>query len=139
MALSPKWEELFNADTPDEQMQLASAGPGNGSNESDLKASKGPWTTAAGVADQLHTKTKTSLTDLNLAHEGLTWGLEGFTIGATLAEVRRGWEKRLRSVRDECARLDGVLKSVGKDFGEIEVDIRRSFRNTSPDARQKDR
>lgn len=132
MALSHEWEALFGTAKPAGQMQLASADPAGGSDEPDLKADEAPWTTAGGLAGQLHTRTRTALTDLDLAHEGVASRLEGFTIGATLTEVREGWEKRLGSVRDECSRLDGALKAVGKDFGEIDTEVKRSFQRLAP-------
>ncbi|MFJ1643785.1 hypothetical protein [Streptomyces sp. NPDC088258] len=132
MTFSPEWERLFGPAEPAGQMRLASAGEGSKGEDADLHIDNAPWTTAAGVAGELHTSARTALRDLDLAHEGVTWGSEGFTIGALLAEVREGWDKRLSSVRDECSRLDRSLKAVGRTFGEVDGDIKQSFRNIAP-------
>ncbi|MEV7868180.1 hypothetical protein AB0P17_19230 [Streptomyces sp. NPDC088124] len=132
MTLSPQWEELFGPAEPKAQTRLASAGPGDAGGEADLQQDAAPWTTAAGVAAELHTTTGTARSDLDLAHDGVTWGLEGFTIGAILAEVHKGWDKRLGNVRNECSRLDGALKAVGRDFGETNTEVKDSFQRLIP-------
>ncbi|MEW2620609.1 hypothetical protein [Streptomyces sp. NPDC048106] len=86
----------------------------------DLKASKGPWTKASGVAQELRTATNAGLTELRTAHEGVTGGTDGFTSTAALNEILPTWEKRLTSVRNECDRLHGSLAMTGRDFGEID-------------------
>lgn len=94
-------------------------GPSAGSGP-DLKASKGPWTRASGVAHELRTATNLGLNDLKAAHEGVKGGTDGFTSTAALDEILLTWEKRLTSVRDECDRLNGALAKTGRDFGETD-------------------
>jgi len=94
------------------------ADPGGGGGTPDLKASKGPWTKASGVAEELRTATATALTDLTTAHEGAK--LTGFTSSDALAEILPTWQNRLTAVRDECARLSTALAKSGKDFGEVD-------------------
>jgi len=77
----------------------------------DLKASKGPWTKASGVAEELRTATVTALTDLTTAHDGAK--APGFTSPDALAEILPTWENRLKAVRDECGRLSTALAKSG--------------------------
>lgn len=95
-------------------------GTGSGGSGPDLKASKGPWIKASGVADELRTATSSGLNDLKTAQEGVTGGTDGFTSTAALDEILSTWEKRLTSVRNECDRLRGALARTGRDFGEID-------------------
>lgn len=60
MALSEKWEALMGPGTGDAGtgMTPASAAPPGGGGpegQADLKVMHGPWTTASGVAGELHT------------------------------------------------------------------------------------
>ncbi|MFR9797181.1 amino acid ABC transporter permease [Streptomyces sp. MS06] len=129
-----EWERL-KADAA-QRMQidhLADPGGGGGGGPSgsfggsapDLVASKGPWLKASGVAQELQTTTKSGLTDLKTAHEGLKGGTGGFASTAALNEILPTWENRLASVRDECDRLQGALTRTGHDFGEIDPAVAR--------------
>lgn len=97
-----------------------SASGSSGGSAPDLKASKGPWTKASGVAQELRTATDSGLTELKTAHEGVSGGTDGFAGTAALNAILPTWEKRLTSVRDECDRLHGALAGTGRDFGEID-------------------
>ncbi|MFD5113858.1 hypothetical protein ACFWNG_16325 [Streptomyces sp. NPDC058391] len=144
MALNEKWAELFGHDSPGTGMNLASAatpvdGSGRGGSGGhdgrggpDLKVGQGPWTTASAVANGLHTSSATALTDMNTASEGVTGATEGFTSTAALNEIRTSWKERLSAVRDECARLEGALKSAGKEFGEQETRTKQRFEGEGP-------
>ncbi|HET6358379.1 hypothetical protein [Streptomyces sp.] len=122
MALNEKWQELFGGDSSGTRMTLASTDPPGGGAKGgpDLKADQGPWTTSGGVAGALRTASVSALTELDTTSKGVAGGAEGFTATAALAEVRISWKGRITSVRDECGRLEGALKSAGKDFGERE-------------------
>ncbi|MFF2061620.1 hypothetical protein ACFVWZ_07455 [Streptomyces sp. NPDC058200] len=135
MALNEKWAELFGHDSPGTGMNLASAATpvdGGGRGGPDLKVGQGPWTTASAVANGLHTSSATALTDMNTASEGVTGATEGFTSTAALNEIRTSWKERLTAVRDECARLEGALKSAGKEFGEQETRTKQRFEGEGP-------
>ncbi|MFF9280026.1 hypothetical protein [Streptomyces griseosporeus] len=88
---------------------------GSTGSNADLKASKGPWTKASGVAGDLRMATQSGLTDLTTAHVGVGGSTEGFTCTAALKELCASWEDRLTAVRDECDRLEGALARTGKD------------------------
>ncbi|MFF1958320.1 hypothetical protein ACFVWX_15165 [Streptomyces sp. NPDC058220] len=135
MALNEKWAELFGHDSPGTGMNLASAATpvdGGGRGGPDLKVGQGPWTTASAVANGLHTSSATALTEMNTASEGVTGATEGFTSTAALNEIRTSWKERLTAVRDECARLEGALKSAGKEFGEQETRTKQRFQGEGP-------
>ncbi|MFF6906033.1 hypothetical protein ACFY9Q_08840 [Streptomyces sp. NPDC012389] len=111
-------------------MSLASAGRtgGDGGRSTpDLKASRGPWTTAAGVAGSLHTSTASGLTELGTAAAGVSEGADGFSSTAALTEVLTSWQERLTSVRNECSRLKGALNSAAQEFGEQEIRAQQAF------------
>ncbi|AJT66208.3 hypothetical protein T261_4565 [Streptomyces lydicus] len=108
-------------------MQLASAEANKSGGSPDLKVSQAPWTTASGVANALQATTGSAASGLSAAHEGITWGLEGFLTPAALAEVRTSWEQRLGSIKAECHRLEGALKAAGKEFGEVDAKVAQSF------------
>ncbi|GAA3372850.1 hypothetical protein GCM10020367_30270 [Streptomyces sannanensis] len=135
MEFSAQWEELL-ADSPGggqgtsgqgTRMNLASVAPIGGGGDADLQITQTPWNSASGVANALHTSTNSAVSELDTAAEGVPGGTAGFTSTAALEEVRTSWKTRLTSVRDECARLEGVLKTVGRDFGETDVQVRDSF------------
>ncbi|MHB9860119.1 amino acid ABC transporter permease [Streptomyces sp. YIM S03343] len=121
-----EWEQL-KADAA-QRMQIdhvPDQGGGGSSSSSggsapDLKASKGPWTKASTVAEELQTATNSGLTELKTAHEGVKGGTDGFASTAALNEILPTWEKRLTSVRNECDRLHGALAKTGRDFGEVD-------------------
>ncbi|WP_188272839.1 hypothetical protein [Streptomyces sp. CBMA152] len=138
MSRSAQWDELFagapggadgSGTASDGRMRLASAG---GSGAPDIQFSKSPWSSAGGVAGELRTGTAGALADLDAASEGVTKGTEGFGATAALEEIRTSWKDRLGSVRDECGRLGGVLKSVGKDFGETDVQVGNDVKAAVP-------
>lgn len=134
MGLSPEWEKLFDASP---RMTLASAnapgGDGGGGAKKDLDVSQGPWTRASGVSAELTVTTNTAMTRLDSAHEGVVPTLEGFMLPAILGEVRTSWKGRLEDVRAECTRLEGSLKSAGKEFGEVDTRVGGGFKSVQPD------
>ncbi|WP_369377478.1 hypothetical protein [Streptomyces sp. cg36] len=141
MARSAQWEELFAGSPPRSEgqppagsgLRLASAeSKADGGGAPDIQFSKSPWTSAGGVAGELRTGTAGALTDLDSGHEGVTGATEGFGATAALEEIRTSWKDRLGAVRDECGRLDGVLKSVGKDFGETDVKVGNDVKAAVP-------
>ncbi|MGW1073169.1 hypothetical protein [Streptomyces sp. NPDC002537] len=107
----------------DARIQLASAGGDSGTH----KASQKPWTDAGGVAGELHEDTRSALTDLEHAHDGIKSGTAGFASASALSGILGGWGERLGAVRDACKGLDGDLKTAGKLFGENDVKVRESF------------
>jgi hypothetical protein len=104
----------------------AGAGPGGGGGGTH-KASTKPWTTAGGVAGELHQDMETAVKDLGHAHDGLKSGTAGFTSASTLSGILGGWESRLGAVRDACKGLDGDLKKAGVEFHENDVRVKQSF------------
>ncbi|MCX4691287.1 hypothetical protein [Streptomyces sp. NBC_01408] len=134
MGLSPEWEKLFEASP---RMNLASANPpgggGGGGGNKDLDVSQSPWTSASGVSAELTVTTSTALTRLDSAHEGVVPTLEGFMLPAVLGEVRTSWKGRLEDVRAECTRLEGSLKTAGKEFGEVDHRVKGGFDALHPD------
>ncbi|TQK52238.1 hypothetical protein FBY35_2669 [Streptomyces sp. SLBN-118] len=132
MALNEKWGALFGDDSSGSgaAMRLASAdahGGGGDSGAPDLKASGGPWTTASGVANALHTSSASALTELETAAKVEAKSTAGLDCTTAMGEVLGSWKVRLTAVRDECQRLEGSLKSAGKEFGEREVVTRKKF------------
>lgn len=134
MALNAKWGELFGSDSTGTGtgtgMKLASVdapGGGGDSGSTDLKAGQGPWTTASGVADALHTDSASALTDLETAAKVEAKNTEGLDSTAAMDEVLTSWKGRLTAVRDECLRLQGNLRTAGKEFGEREIATRQKF------------
>ncbi|MFD9484707.1 hypothetical protein [Streptomyces sp. NPDC059991] len=140
MALSTQWEELFagtpprsgGQEPPAAGMRLASANGKDSGGAPDIQFSKSPWSSAGKVAGELRTGTAGALADLDSASEGVTAGTEGFGATAALEEIRTSWKDRLGAVRDECGRLDGVLKSVGKEFGETDVKVGNDVKAVAP-------
>ncbi|MEU7070626.1 hypothetical protein AB0B30_08765 [Streptomyces narbonensis] len=139
MALNATWEELFGGSAPPgppaqpAAMTLAgvpAAGPGGG--DADLKADESPWHEAGNTAGELRTSTTTSLTDLDTANEGYAAGTAGFDSSGALTEILGTWKARLTAVRDECGRLEGALKSTGRDFGEREDATKRKIAAEAP-------
>ncbi|WP_240139254.1 hypothetical protein [Streptomyces sp. MUM 178J] len=143
MAPSDKWQALLaDAETGTERggtgMRLAStedggSGGGNGGgSDFDLKSSKGPWTTASGVAGALHTSSSSALTELETASKGVADNAKGLDSTSALAEVLTSWKGRLTAVRNECDRLEAALKTAGKEFGEREVQTRQDWDRQRP-------
>ncbi|MEV7446425.1 hypothetical protein AB0O22_35665 [Streptomyces sp. NPDC091204] len=89
--------------------------------------SQGPWTSASGVSAELTVTANTALTRLDSAHEGVVPTLEGFMLPAILGEVRTSWKGRIEDVRAECTRLEGALKTAGKEFGEVDQRVKDGF------------
>ncbi|MFI0987689.1 hypothetical protein [Streptomyces exfoliatus] len=142
MTLNARWQGLFEDTAPSgpserpAAMTLAgtTAGDGgaSGSGGTDLKADVGPWHQAGNASGELRVSTGTSLTDLERGNEGVAGGTAGFDSSAALTEILGTWKARLTSVRDECGRLEGALKSAGRDFGEREADTQRRIAAGAP-------
>ncbi|MFJ3993119.1 amino acid ABC transporter permease [Streptomyces sp. NPDC090032] len=88
-----------------------------------LKHKSGPWTKAAGTADDLQTTTSTCRVELRSAHEGMGSGLEGLASLGSLKIVLNSWEERLQSVREECSSLEPKLRQVAVDLGEVDAEV----------------
>ena len=144
MALNATWEELFGGSTPPGQpvtMTLAGVpapDSGGGGGNANLKADVGPWHEAGNTAGELRSSTTTSLTDLDTANEGVGGGTAGFASSGALTEILGTWKARLTAVRDECGRLEGALKSTGRDFGEREAATQRKIASEAPAPAQKE-
>ncbi|MDJ0384156.1 hypothetical protein [Streptomyces sp. G-G2] len=134
MGLSSEWEQLFGSGAAMTLSSATAPGPAGGGNP-DLKASQGPWTGASAVASDLTGSTNAAVTRLDTSHDGVVPTLEGFMLPAVLGEVRTSWKGRLEDVRAECARLEGTLRTAGKEFGEIDVKIKQSFAGLRPGSR----
>ncbi|MFD7286017.1 hypothetical protein [Streptomyces sp. NPDC059863] len=133
-AYSESWRQLIDLTGQEgdsaakARMSLASAGgSGNAASEGDLKHTDRPWTTAAGVAEDLRTSTATAKSKLSSAHAGVAAGVEGLTSAGVLTSVLTSWEDRLGTVRDECGSLAPKLRQVGKDLGERDTKVRSSL------------
>ncbi|MFF8712165.1 amino acid ABC transporter permease [Streptomyces sp. NPDC015184] len=83
----------------------------------------GPWTEAAGTADDLQTTMSTCRVELRSAHEGMGGGLEGLASLGSLKAVLNSWEERLKAVREECGSLEPKLRRVAVDLGEVDVEV----------------
>ncbi|MFF0276239.1 hypothetical protein [Streptomyces sp. NPDC004330] len=142
MALNAAWEDLFGGTAPPGQsatMTLAGVpAPDSGGGDANLKADEGPWHQAGNTAGELRTSTTTSLTDLDTANEGVGSGTAGFDSSGALTEILGTWKTRLTAVRDECGRLEGALKSAGRDFGEREDTTRRKIAAEAPAPRREE-
>ncbi|MFH0241606.1 hypothetical protein ACGRHY_04015 [Streptomyces sp. HK10] len=101
-------------------------GPGHGGT-GNLKQSNGPWTSAAGVADDLAGSMQTAKNRLGTSHGDV--GAEGAGLAsiAALHTVRRSWERRLGDARKECESLGGKLRQVAKEHDENETATKSSF------------
>ncbi|MEU1174198.1 hypothetical protein [Streptomyces microflavus] len=131
MSQSERWHEMFGPVGEEPAMRLASAAsdPGaGGGGTGALRHSKGPWTSAAGTAGDLRTRTETSRSALGRGHEGVEAGAAGLSSVTALKGVLRSWEDRLQGVRDECDQLKGALLGVAKEMGETETAVERSFK-----------
>ncbi|MFF4225695.1 hypothetical protein [Streptomyces abikoensis] len=117
----------FQQPAAESRILLASAAPSGGGGGGTHKASVTPWTTAGGVADELHQDMGTALGDLGHAHDGIKAGTTGFASAAALSTILGTWETRLGAVRSECQRLSGDLKKAGVSFGENEAAVKASF------------
>ncbi|MGW0554138.1 hypothetical protein ACWDZ6_08075 [Streptomyces sp. NPDC002926] len=134
MSFDDEWASVHAAKTSvSMRLNRVDDVPSGGKGETaDLKVSRGPWTSASGVAQQLHTAVATGLKELGMAHEGLPASLQGFSITAMAKEVRDDWEGRIGDVGKECTRLQGSLGAAGREFGEREADIKREIAKLSP-------
>ncbi|MEU4731009.1 hypothetical protein [Streptomyces sp. NPDC023588] len=112
--------------------------PGDGGGK-DLDVHQGPWTGASGVSSELTVTTNAALGKLESSHEGVVPTLEGFMLPAILGEVRTSWKGRLEDVRAECTRLEGSLKTAGKEFGEVDHRVGAGFNGVRPDGADKGR
>ncbi|MFP8960625.1 hypothetical protein ACLIYP_08675 [Streptomyces nanhaiensis] len=115
------------ADSP--RMTLASTDtPGSGpGGTGGLKQSNGPWTSAAGVADDLAGSMRTAENRLGTSHCDVGAEGAGPASIAALHTVRRSWERRLGDARKECESLGGKLRQVAKDHDENETAAKSSF------------
>ncbi|MET9506065.1 amino acid ABC transporter permease [Streptomyces sp. NPDC006622] len=94
--------------------------PGSHGGSGTLRHSNGPWTHAAGTADDLRTSTESTMKSLHSGHTGVSTGAEGLLSLGALKTVLTSWEKRLEAVRDECESLEPKLRAVAKDMGEYD-------------------
>ncbi|MFF9475346.1 hypothetical protein ACF1E9_22345 [Streptomyces roseolus] len=130
MSLTQRWQDIFGTVGDGTRMNLASTDPGGPSGTSgtgNLKHSDGPWTSASGTAGAVRTSTGTSRAALGPGHEGVSSGAAGLSALAALNDVRRSWEDRLVSVRDECEALQGTLLAVAKEMGETDASVKSSL------------
>lgn len=129
-----EWEQLkaAAAERHTTQMRLnqlpadpggSTSGTVGGGGAGTLKHSHGPWTRAAGAADDLRTGTGKSKTDLVTAHDGMESGAEGLASLGALQAVLTSWESRLGAVRDECESLGPKLLQVARDMGETDATV----------------
>ncbi|MFI2510031.1 amino acid ABC transporter permease [Streptomyces sp. NPDC018972] len=128
-----EWEQLkaSAAERHTTQMQLnqlpADQGGGTSTGEpktgtaggsGTLRHSGGPWTRAAGAADDLRISTESTKKNLQSGHAGVSKGAEGLASLEVLRTVLTSWEKRLEAVRGECESLEPKLRAVAKEMGE---------------------
>ncbi|MFJ9035597.1 amino acid ABC transporter permease [Streptomyces sp. NPDC102406] len=128
-----EWEQLTSeaAERRTTHMQLNSlqgeggyAKPsGSGGGTGTLKHKGGPWTKAAGTADDLQTSTIDAQVALHSAHEGTGGGLTGLASLGSLKTVHKSWHDRLGRVREECSSLEPKLRQVAVDLGEVDADV----------------
>lgn len=96
---------------------------GDGGGAGTLKHKGGPWTQAAGTADDLQTSTITAKGDLRNAHVGAGGGLAGLSSLGALKAVLTSWNDRLGGVREECGALEPKLRQVAVELGEVDVRV----------------
>lgn len=95
---------------------------GGGGGTGTLKHKRGPWTKAAGTADDLQTSTITAKADLRRAHDGTADGLAGLSSVGALKSVLTSWDERLGRVREECSSLEPKLRQVAVDVAEVDAE-----------------
>jgi hypothetical protein len=88
-----------------------------------LRHSHGPWSRAAGAADDLRISTDATRKNLQSSHTGVLSGAAGLASLAALKTVLTSWETRLDAVRDECESLEPKLRAVAKDMGESDSEV----------------
>ncbi|WP_406383187.1 amino acid ABC transporter permease [Streptomyces sp. NBC_01618] len=128
-----EWEQLkaqaVERHTTDMQINSASvdggyAKPlGSGGGTGTLKHKGGPWTQAAGTADDLQTSTITAKADLRRAHDGTVGGLAGLSSLGALKSVLTSWDERLGRVREECSSLEPKLRQVAVDLAAVDAEV----------------
>ncbi|MER6498968.1 amino acid ABC transporter permease [Streptomyces sp. NPDC001455] len=96
---------------------------GGGSGTGTLKHRGGPWTKAAGTADDLQTGTITAKVELRSAHDGIVGGLAGLSSLGALTSVLTSWDERLGRVREECSSLEPKLRQVAVDLAEVDAEV----------------
>ncbi|MGW2176589.1 hypothetical protein ACWCXX_00575 [Streptomyces sp. NPDC001732] len=96
---------------------------GGGGDAGTLRHRGGPWTKAAGTADDLQTRTITAKVDLRRAHEDTAGGLAGLASLGALKSVLASWDERLGRVREECGSLEPKLRQVAVDFAEVDAEV----------------
>lgn len=141
MEFQEEWDQLVSKaqSKPDDAaqgsgeaatMKLASAKANeSGGGSPNLKVTQRPWTSASAVAGALQASTGSAASRLKAAHEGVTWGLEGFMTPAALEGVRASWDERLGIIKAECLRLESALKKAGSAFGEVDSRVAQSFQH----------
>ncbi|MEV4942316.1 hypothetical protein [Streptomyces zaomyceticus] len=122
------WQELFQQADAGARMSPASAGSGaDGGGGKDLQHSGGPWTGAAGAAEDLRLSVTTARSRLTGAHDGIAAAGGGLGSLGVLKTVLASWEARLGAVGSECGDLAPKLRLVAKDQGEQEIKVKASF------------
>ncbi|MER6105362.1 amino acid ABC transporter permease [Streptomyces sp. NPDC001832] len=96
---------------------------GGGGGTGTLKHRGGPWTKAAGTADDLQTSTITAKVDLRRAHDGTVGGLAGLSSLGALTSVLTSWDERLGRLREECSSLEPKLRQVAVDLAEVDAEV----------------
>lgn len=96
----------------------AKTGTGGGSGT--LLHSNGPWSRAAGTADDLKTRTESTKKSLQSSHTRVSSGAAGLASLGALKTVLTSWENRLEAVRSECESLEPKLRAVARDMGETD-------------------
>ncbi|MFC9425307.1 hypothetical protein [Streptomyces sp. NPDC056987] len=130
---SDQWQQLLDMagrssdSSTNARMSLASVSAGDSGGDSDLRHSDGPWTKAAGVAEELRIRVTSAKSRLTSAHEGAAAGTEGLASTGTLNSVLTSWEERLKAVQDECASLAPKLRLVAQGQGERNTEVKSSF------------
>lgn len=96
---------------------------GSGGGTGTLKHKGGPWTQAAGTADDLQTSTITAKVGLRRAHDGTVGGLAGLSGLGALKSVLTSWDERLGRVREECSSLEPKLRQVAVGLAEVDAEV----------------
>ncbi|AZM64702.1 hypothetical protein DMA10_00550 [Streptomyces sp. WAC 01420] len=107
------------------------AGAGTAGGSGTLQHSGGPWTRAAGTADDLRISTESTKKHLQSGHTGVSKGAEGLASVEVLTTVLASWEQRLEAVRGECESLGPKLRAVAKEMGEREAATVAAVRSVS--------
>lgn len=112
---------------------------GMGGSSGTLRHSNGPWSRAAGTADDLRISTQSTKNGLQSSHTGVSNGAAGLASLGALKTVLSSWEKRLEAVRDECESLEPKLRVVARDLGEVDGAVAAKSRAVHVSEGSKDR